>query len=87
MSDRALINTRRIDEAVADDPIPAFERRPDRIGHVISPGGCEQHSFGIGAERLGPAVEQNMPNDLSSGRTTRLARQHDRNCKRSQPLS
>ena len=55
VAERALIDARGIDEAVADHPGSGFNRRQDRIAHMIVARRREQDRLGFGAQRLGDA--------------------------------
>src|SRR5262249_35021341 len=49
----ALIDTRGIDKAVADDPLAGLQSRQNRIAHVIVASRCKKNCFCFGSERLG----------------------------------
>src|SRR5262249_17789911 len=77
VAENALVDARRIREAVAHYPLAALERGPDRLAHVIVAGGSKQDRLGMRAERLCGAGEKHVPHRLGAGRTARLARCHD----------
>src|SRR5665213_849435 len=77
VAERALIDAGGIDEAVADDPFAGRQRGPNGRAHMIVTRGREQDRLGLRTEWLGDAGEQNMADDLGTGRAARLAREHD----------
>ena len=85
-SQLALIDVRRIREAIADHPAAARQRRHDGIADVVVAGGGEQDRLRGGAERLGRAREQHVADDLGAGRAAGLARQHHADAERAQLL-
>ncbi len=52
---------------------------------IVARGG-EQNRLGLGTERLGDAGKQNMADDLGAGGAARLAREHDRDAGRVEPV-
>src|ERR1700722_5346915 len=75
---RALIGIGGIGEAVADHPVSGEQGGPDRYGQMIH--ACREHQerFGKYIPAPGFAFNQERPDLLGAGRTTRLARRADR---------
>jgi hypothetical protein len=53
---------------------------------MIVARGREQNGFGLGSQRLGGAGEQHVANDFGARRAARLAREHDLDAERLEPL-
>ncbi len=56
------------------------------VVEVIGARRREQHRLGLRAERLGGAGQEDMPDDFRAGRAAGLAREHDVDAERLQPL-
>ena len=76
MAERALIDSGRVDKAVADHPHALRQRGLDRVAHVIAAGSGEQQCLGLHPERLGHAREQYVSDDFGAGRAAGLACAH-----------
>ena len=72
----ALVDARRIGEAVADHPQPGVERGPDRLVEVIGARGIEQQRLRERRVRRHLRVENDGAQRLGERRAARLARQH-----------
>lgn len=68
----SLIRHRRVGEAIADDPIAALERRPDRLHQVIAPCGYHEERFGLGIPALRLALHQQPADFLGTRRAAGL---------------
>ena len=75
-AERALIDARGIDEAVADDPAAGLKRGQNGVAHMIVTRRGEQEGLCLGAELLGDARQQNVADDLGARRAARFAREH-----------
>ena len=73
---RALIGAGRIDETVADDEAPFFERRPDRLVEVIDPRSGEDNGFCIRPQRRYGAGQQKPAQTFGFGRSAGFAGRH-----------
>src|SRR6478736_8470068 len=87
MTESALVDARRIDEAVADDPSTGFQRGQNGIADMVVAGSREQDRLRFSAEWLGNARKQDMADDLGAGRPARLPCEHDLKAQRFQPMS
>src|SRR5262249_2286293 len=86
IAQRALVDARRVDEAIANHPMPRIQRGHNSIAHVIVSRSGKEDSFGFRSKRLGHAGEQDKADDLGSRRSAGLPREHNFEAKRSEPL-
>ena len=70
----ALINARRIEEAIAKHDGTALDCRADHLLNVIGAGGCKQQRLHARTERLSGAGENDVPQSLRTGRAAGFAR-------------
>ncbi len=72
----ALVDARRIDEAVAKHDLAAPERRADHLLDMVGARGGKQQRLHLRAERLGSAGKDHVADRFRARRSARLARHH-----------
>ena len=69
----ALIGERAVEEAVAEHPGAALQRRADGPGDMVGAGGGEEQGLGLGSPAVVAAFEQQLADRLGAGASAGLA--------------
>ncbi len=69
-----LVGQRRVRKAVAEDPLPLFQRGEDGLPHMLGAGGGKEEQFRLGADGAGSPVEQNLADLPAERRSARVRR-------------
>src|SRR5262249_40201559 len=82
----ALVNASGIGKAVADNPAPGCQCRPDRLVEVVGARSVKEERLGQRRMRGGRGVEEQGPDPLGKGRAAGVAREERIDASRLQPL-
>jgi hypothetical protein len=55
IAQRALVDARRVDEAIAYDPMSRLQRWKNGVAYMVVPRSGKEDSLGFGSKRLGDA--------------------------------